>query len=74
MLRKVNEILGDHNVDKQITDSRGDIAYLMADISNVQFGELKELWESLEALSCKCSTLFPKSFPILCALLNTMLT
>ncbi|KAL8814785.1 MAG: hypothetical protein Q9223_006019 [Gallowayella weberi] len=25
VLRKVNEILGDHNVDKQMTDSRGDV-------------------------------------------------
>lgn len=24
---KVNEILGDHNVDKQMTDSRGDVCY-----------------------------------------------
>ena len=23
---KVNEILGDHNVDKQMTDSRGDVS------------------------------------------------
>lgn len=23
----VNEILGDHNVDKQMTDSRGDVRY-----------------------------------------------
>jgi D-3-phosphoglycerate dehydrogenase len=26
VLRKVNEILGDHNVDKQMTDSRGDVS------------------------------------------------
>ncbi|EEH23368.2 phosphoglycerate dehydrogenase [Paracoccidioides brasiliensis Pb03] len=36
VLRKVNEILGDHNVDKQMTDSRGDVAYLMADISDLE--------------------------------------
>lgn len=53
VLRKVNEILGDHNVDKQISDNRGDVAYLMADISNVQLAEIKDLWESLEGLSCK---------------------
>lgn len=51
VLRKVNEILGDHNVDKQISDSRGDVAYLMADISNVRFGEIKEISDSLNALS-----------------------
>ena len=27
VLRKVNEILGDHNVDKQISDSRGDVRF-----------------------------------------------
>lgn len=29
VLRKVNEILGDHNVDKQMTDSRGDVSTLV---------------------------------------------
>jgi D-3-phosphoglycerate dehydrogenase / 2-oxoglutarate reductase len=53
VLKKVNEILGDHNVDKQMTDSRGDVAYLMADISNVDHGEIKSLFDSLESLGCK---------------------
>ncbi|EFY91511.1 D-3-phosphoglycerate dehydrogenase 1 [Metarhizium acridum CQMa 102] len=48
---EVNEILGDHNVDKQISDSKGDVAYLMADISNVRYEEIKDINESLEALS-----------------------
>ncbi|KEY67363.1 hypothetical protein S7711_07574 [Stachybotrys chartarum IBT 7711] len=56
VLRKVNEILGDHNVDKQITDSRGDLAYLMADVSNVRFEEIKNIYESLEALSSRVAT------------------
>ncbi|KAK3181100.1 D-3-phosphoglycerate dehydrogenase 2 [Lecanicillium sp. MT-2017a] len=51
VLRKVNEILGDHNVDKQISDSKGDVAYLMADISNVRYEEIKEITENLEGLS-----------------------
>jgi hypothetical protein len=29
------------------------VAYLMADISNVQTSEIKEISDSLEALSCK---------------------
>lgn len=70
----MNEILGDHNVDKQITDNKGDVsillqtvllimtdnsqvAYLMADISNVQTSEIKEISDSLEALSCKSARL-----------------
>ncbi|KAI9772970.1 MAG: D-3-phosphoglycerate dehydrogenase 2 [Geoglossum simile] len=56
VLRKVNAILGDHNVDKQMTDSRGEVAYLMADISNVNHGEIKDLFESLEALSSRIMT------------------
>ena len=50
VLRRVNEILGDHNVDKQMTDSRGDTAYLMADISNVKETEIATLYKDLESL------------------------
>ncbi|KAL1990342.1 hypothetical protein VTN49DRAFT_6181 [Thermomyces lanuginosus] len=56
VLRKVNEILSDHNVDKQMTDSRGDVAYLMADISNVKPPAIKELYERLESLSSRIMT------------------
>ncbi|KAI9646957.1 D-3-phosphoglycerate dehydrogenase 2 [Ciborinia camelliae] len=56
VLRKVNEILGDHNVDKQITDNKGDVAYLMADISNVRTSDLKEIADNLEALSSRILT------------------
>lgn len=56
VLRKVNEILGDHNVDKQMTDSQGDVAYLMADISNVNTSEIKDLYERLEGLSSRIMT------------------
>ncbi|KAA8905362.1 hypothetical protein FN846DRAFT_779063 [Sphaerosporella brunnea] len=57
VLRQVNSIFGDHNVVKQMSDSRGDVAYLMADISDVNLGDIKGLCESLESLSCK--RLFP---------------
>ena len=56
VLKRVNEILGDHNVDKQMTDSRGDVAYLMADISNVNNNEIKELYQNLEGLSSRIRT------------------
>ncbi|KAI1468487.1 uncharacterized protein F4812DRAFT_370459 [Daldinia caldariorum] len=56
VLRKVNEILGNHNVDKQISDSKGDLAYLMADVSDVQTSDLKEIQDSLEALSSRILT------------------
>jgi D-3-phosphoglycerate dehydrogenase len=48
VLKRVNQILGDHNVDKQMTDSRGEVAYLMADISNVREEEIAELYGELE--------------------------
>lgn len=53
VLRKVNEILSAHNVDKQISDSRGDVAYLMADVSDVQNNDIKEIYDGLEALSSR---------------------
>ena len=56
VLRRVNEILGDHNVDKQMTDSRGDVAYLMADISNVKETEVAELYRELESLKARIVT------------------
>lgn len=56
VLRKVNEVLGDHNVDKQMTDSRGEVAYLMADISNVNTSEIKDLYQNLEDLGSRIRT------------------
>ncbi|KAL2266533.1 hypothetical protein VTJ83DRAFT_5885 [Remersonia thermophila] len=56
VLRKVNEILAEHNVDKQISDSKGDIAYLMADISNVKTEDIKEIRDNLDALSSRIIT------------------
>ncbi|KAF7534474.1 hypothetical protein G7054_g6157 [Neopestalotiopsis clavispora] len=53
VLRKVNEILGGHNVSKQISDSKGDVAYMMADVSDVGLADIKDISESLEALSSK---------------------
>ncbi|KAI6352960.1 D-3-phosphoglycerate dehydrogenase 2 [Pyricularia grisea] len=56
VLRKVNEILGEHNVDKQISDSKGDVAYLMADISEVKEGDIKQIHDALESLSSRIIT------------------
>ncbi|KAF8341631.1 uncharacterized protein EI90DRAFT_2905831 [Cantharellus anzutake] len=47
VLRKVNEILSNHNVEKQFSDSKGDVAYVMADISDVSPEEAKNLHEQL---------------------------
>ncbi|CAK3934019.1 D-3-phosphoglycerate dehydrogenase 2 [Lecanosticta acicola] len=56
VLRRVNEILGDHNVDKQMTDARGDVAYLMADVSNVNVSEIENLYQNLEDLGSRIRT------------------
>ncbi|KAK1835821.1 hypothetical protein QBC39DRAFT_128450 [Podospora conica] len=56
VLRKVNEILGDHNVDKQISDSKGDIAYLMADVSDVKAEDIRSIRDSLDSLSSRILT------------------
>lgn len=49
----VNGILLHHNIEKQMSDSRGEVAYLMADISDVKEEEIRDLFQSLEELSCK---------------------
>jgi len=43
VLKQVNEILSPYNVEKQYSDSKGDIAYLMADIANVSSREIEHL-------------------------------
>lgn len=74
----VNQILGDHNVDKQMTDSRGEVcsfisatilfiliflqvAYLMADLSDVNIAVIKDLYQRLEELDCKNGASFVRS-------------
>lgn len=54
LIRIVNGILLNHNIEKQASDSQGDVAYLMADISDVKEGEIRDLFQSLQELSCKC--------------------
>ncbi|KAK1979687.1 D-isomer specific 2-hydroxyacid dehydrogenase [Colletotrichum cereale] len=56
VLRRVNEILGNHNVDKQISDSKGDIAYLMADVSSVKMEDIKEISDGLDSLGSRILT------------------
>ncbi|ANB15767.1 phosphoglycerate dehydrogenase SER33 [Sugiyamaella lignohabitans] len=56
VLRTVNEIFAEHNIDKQFSDSEGDIAYLMADISDVYESDIKKLYEQLEQTPFKIRT------------------
>ncbi|EEB07229.1 D-3 phosphoglycerate dehydrogenase [Schizosaccharomyces japonicus yFS275] len=56
VLRQVNEIFKDHNIKSQFSDSRGEIAYLVADISDCTPDSLKDLYKHLEALPFKIRT------------------
>lgn len=56
VLKTVNEILSHHNIEKQYTESRGDIAYLMADISDVNEKDIKELYDQLEQTPFRITT------------------
>jgi D-3-phosphoglycerate dehydrogenase len=47
VLKQVNEILSDHNVEKQFSDSKGDLAYLLADISDVSEADVRDLHDRL---------------------------
>ncbi|CCH43334.1 D-3-phosphoglycerate dehydrogenase [Wickerhamomyces ciferrii] len=53
VLKTVNNILGEHNIEKQYSDSQGDVAYLIADISDVDQGKLNSLYEQLESTPYK---------------------
>ncbi|CAH2350972.1 D-3-phosphoglycerate dehydrogenase 2 [[Candida] railenensis] len=56
VLKTVNNILSNHNIEKQFSDSRGDIAYLMADISDVDTTDIKSLYEQLEQTPYRIAT------------------
>ncbi|KAG7663110.1 SER33 [[Candida] subhashii] len=56
VLKTVNNILSNHNIEKQFTDSQGDVAYLMADISDVDLSDIKSLYEQLEQTPYKIAT------------------
>lgn len=56
VLKTVNEILSQHNIEKQYTESRGEIAYLMADISDVTEENIKDLYDQLEQTPFRIAT------------------
>ncbi|EPY49956.1 D-3 phosphoglycerate dehydrogenase [Schizosaccharomyces cryophilus OY26] len=56
VLRHVNEILVNHNIKAQFSDSRGEIAYLVADISDCSPSSLETLHTKLESLPGKINT------------------
>ncbi|KAI3651328.1 hypothetical protein MP228_004809 [Amoeboaphelidium protococcarum] len=51
VLQQINKILGRFNIAKQISDSKGDVAYLMADVEvNEVFDDLKDIYDSITAI------------------------
>ena len=56
VLRQVNEVLPPYNVEKQYSDSKGDIAYLMADISDVSKRDIERLQELISKTSANILT------------------
>lgn len=55
VLKTVNNILSNHNIEKQFSDSCGEIAYLMADISDVNQSDIKQIYDELDKTSSKIS-------------------
>ncbi|CDO71647.1 hypothetical protein BN946_scf184911.g118 [Trametes cinnabarina] len=56
VLRQVNEVLSPYNVEKQYSDSKGEIAYLMADIADVSPRDVNSLREQLNITSANILT------------------
>jgi D-3-phosphoglycerate dehydrogenase len=47
VLKQVNDVLSPYNVEKQYSDSKGDVAYLMADIADVSPNDINKLKEMI---------------------------
>lgn len=56
VLREINEIFADNNVEKQYSDSKGDIAYVMADIADVNEENLHKLYNAITATRANIRT------------------
>jgi D-3-phosphoglycerate dehydrogenase len=56
VLKRVNNVLADHNIVKQFSDSKGDIAYLMADISDVGEEEVENIYKQISSASTNIFT------------------
>ncbi|KAI0778279.1 hypothetical protein BD413DRAFT_608916 [Trametes elegans] len=56
VLRQVNEVLSPYNVEKQYSDSKGEIAYLMADIADVSPTDVNSLREQISKTNANILT------------------
>lgn len=58
VLKLVNEAFSPYNVEKQYSDSKGDIAYLMADIADVSPADINKLRDAISGTSANILTRF----------------
>ncbi|KAH7104647.1 hypothetical protein BKA62DRAFT_669628 [Auriculariales sp. MPI-PUGE-AT-0066] len=58
VLREVNEILSPYNVEKQYTDSKGAVAYLMADIANISSRDVQKIRDRINQTKANILTRF----------------
>ncbi|KAF8807338.1 hypothetical protein BYT27DRAFT_7099921 [Phlegmacium glaucopus] len=58
VLKQVNDALSPYNVEKQFSDSKGEVAYLMADIAEVSFAELPNLKQRISSTDANILTRF----------------
>lgn len=58
VLKQVNDALSPYNVEKQFSDSKGEIAYVMADITDVSFKDLPNLKERISSTDANILTRF----------------
>lgn len=56
VLKGVNAVLGEYNVERQLSDSRGGVAYLMADIADVKTEDIKRIYSSIMSTSANVAT------------------
>ncbi|KAG1757642.1 hypothetical protein EDB19DRAFT_1891365 [Suillus lakei] len=56
VLKQVNEVLSPYNVEKQYSDSKGDVAYLLADIADVSPQDVNKLREMIRQTSANILT------------------
>jgi D-3-phosphoglycerate dehydrogenase len=56
VLKGLNKILGNFNITKQFTDSKGDIAYLLADVSDVSLDQIREIYAEISEMSTTIKT------------------
>ncbi|EGO28553.1 hypothetical protein SERLADRAFT_434474 [Serpula lacrymans var. lacrymans S7.9] len=56
VLKQVNEVLSPYNVEKQYSDSKGDVAYLLADIADVSPMDVNRLREMINKTSANILT------------------